>query len=340
MLDERKELQLYTFDASKTRRFPKDGTMLRLNTGGKGNARNSFACVPHAMEIVARQALYHDGASFERASERVDVAVAALCDWCGFAGRTACAPSIPGLKDCHRWMKRYIAAYCKVLAPTASKEELDSEWKTRKTRYEKELFAGSGLSGKDAVDYQLVVARALRRGPLRTYCMVGKITPDEVCTTTTRKKDGSFRKLRSEKSKDVILMTATCLMSLRQVGQVPRTGFVPVNLQLLARWLGERKDSGLSDMDTWLYEGEELFLHLKEKSGVQQYQINQPWLDDGQWQLIDITDGDEPLRRFCREHEGEGFSCYMDADYTNPAFESSASPFRSLLRQACDDLIH
>lgn len=330
MLDELRELRLYTFDPDDASLFPAEGTLLRFS-----KKRGDFLCVPHALEMIARHALFFDGAPAKRAAARADDAIAVMRDWCGFAEPGGKTPSIPGLESCYAWMRGYIDAYC-ARFPGHPKGKMLTAWNARKRGYEKGIFSPRRLNASDinATSFELSAARALRKGPLKRWYMAGKLIPDEVCTTTSRNKDGTYRKMQKTSNPTVIALTALCLRELRQDGSVPATGFVPINLQELSGWLGRSNEFERSDLDRWIYRGEPLFMQSSEQSGVKTWRMSQAWIDDGQWQLIDVTAGDEPFHAFCEAHEGEGFRCYRDAGYDDPTFEMG--PCKSLEWFTCD----
>lgn len=331
MLDELKEVWLYTFDVADRKAFPVQEVLLRPLPKGGG-----FSGIDRAFDLIARQCLFHDGASQDRAAARADDALAMLRQWCGFAPRGSETPYVPALEGCQRWMKRYINAIAEKF-PGHDKKVLMAAWNSRKEGYELGLFTQRSLKASDVneVTYQAAIARALRRGPLRRRCMVGRLDPGMVCTTSDRKKDGTLKKLDGRNAPVVIALTALCLRELGQIGRSVQTGFVPVNLQELCRWLGRGKEFDHNVIQSWLYEGSPLFLQGAERSGVKPWRVSQTWLDDGQWQLLDITEGEGELARFCEEHEGEGFWCYKDADYCDPGF--SAGPWKTLTALDCTD---
>lgn len=321
MLDELKELKLYTFDAGNVQRFPKEGAMvLPISKGAKRSRSYGFTCVPRALETIARHCLHCGGQQEPQA--RVDATIKALRDWCGFSGSQNDAAAIPGMEHCHRWMKRYLRSYCK-LHPSLDVQVLTKAWNERKDAYEEGLFALRSMNASDinAVTYESVVARALRKGPLRRMCMVGKLAPNEACTMDDQKKDGTFKKVDVRNAPTILALTALCLMGLGCADGVPQTGFVPISLQDLRLWLGRNKEFDHGILKSWLYDGEPLFLQDSEEAGVRSWRVSQKWLDDGQWQLIDITEGEGALEEFCRCHAGEGFLCYRDAPYDEPGFE-------------------
>ncbi len=331
MLDETKELNLYTFNVGDAKAFPVEGTMLRLVKG-----KDSFDCIPRALEIISRYALFCDGATPETAVMRVDDVLDLLRDWCGFSGENDGRQTIPGMEKCHEWMKGYIKAYCDVFF-TGDERTLTRAWNKRKKALEAGMFAPQGLSVSDAnaITFEASVARALRKGPLKRWCMVGRLAPGDACTTSERKKDGSFKKVSARNAPTILVLTAMCLMELDKGAGVPESGFVPINLRELSLWLGRGKEFDRDIIESWRYDGEQLFVQSREQSGVKPWKISQAWLDDGQWQLIDVTEGKTALARFCEEHEGEGFRCYMDADYDAPGFETGN--LKKLVSFSCDE---
>lgn len=331
MLDESKELNLYTFDPKDLDLFPKEGELLRFS-----KKRGDFLCVPRALELIARHALFFDGATLEEGAVRADDAIAVMRDWCGFADSEGEAPFIPDFEFCHSWMRSYIDAYC-ALFPRNAKGKMLAAWNAHRRGYEEGAFSRRRLNASDinATSFELSVARALRLGPLKRWCMVGKLVPDEACTTANRNKDGTYRKMQKNSNPTVIALTALALRELRQDGNVPTTGFVPINLQELSAWLGRSNELERSDLQQWLYRDEPLLVQSTEQSGVKTWRLSQEWIDDGAWMLIDVTAGYEPLRAFCEVHEGEGFRCYRDADYDDPSFVMG--PYKSLEWFACDD---
>lgn len=320
MLDEIKELGLYTYKVG-TAPFLEAIPMLYPTK------ENSLSCMPHALEMVTRHCLYHDGATFEEAVTRVDDALGALSDWCALAGAEGAAARIPGLEACGGWMARYIPAACAHYSGH-NEEKMQHWWSTRLYKYEAPIFEVNRLDESDInkASYELTIARALRKGPLKRFCMVSTLEPTLVhkaCTTSTPKKDGTFGRLNVANNGKVIAFTALCLKGLGRTGGVPETGFVPVNEQEYAAWLGMEQSARkkISTLKEWRYQGEPLFLKDDEISGIMRWRVNQAWLDDGHWQLIDITNSDESLREFCRTHAGEGYYCYLDGSYNDPAFQ-------------------
>lgn len=325
MLDEMKELKLYSYDASDPTAFPVEGAMIRMSKEGK------LAGVPRALELVARQSMFFDGASRELAATRAHDTIAILRDWCGFSSKGVdAATKAPGLDKIHQWMPNYLHALCKIF-PEHDETDLLSSWMARRENFQARIFRADALTAPDhnSAPFEAVVARALRKGPLKRWCMAGRLVPSEACTTSKQRKDGTFARMSRRSNPTVIALTAKCLMELKKEGGVPQTGFVPVSLQELDGWLGRTKPLVRSDLEGWLYEGAPLFMRDSENAGIKRWRVDQEWLDDGCWQLIDVSDGDEALERFSSEHVGEGFRYYMDADYANPSFKMG--PFRSLM---------
>lgn len=343
MLDEMKELALYTGDVGIEKEFPDQVLMLRLREKG-----SSFTNVRHAMEVVARHFLFSGGASFEDAALRSERVIGILRDWCGFAGGSPEDLQMTGVDPqvgacCRGWMKRYIASYREYNLSSGKMRPLDNDriwrnWKKNEDGFEMGVFDRKRLSSSaiNAVFYELVVANALRKGPLRRYCMVGKLQPEAACTSSTQKKDGTFAKLHVGNAASVLALTAMCLMGLEVSGAVPQGGFVPISLVELTAWLGLSKEVEHGDIESWLYNGEPVFAQAQEQSGVKQWKVSQRWLDDGQWQLLDITDSQEPLEHFLRHHEGEGFRCYVDADYDDPTFKMGSTKSLAVLPLSLD----
>lgn len=333
MLDEIRELQLYTFDADDKAAFPFEGTLLRTFKKGR---KDDFTCIPRALEIVARHCLFFEDADQEHAASRADETIDVLRAWCALPSEHADSLAAFGLEDCREWMTRYIEAYCEAF-PGHDEKALLAAWGKRKKGFDRNIFTKRSLTASDVNDasFEAIVGRALRRGPLKRWAMVGKLVPDEACTTDSRKRDGSFAKLNAANSPTVIALTAMCLLGLGKEHRVPRSGFVPINMQELCGWLGRRKEFDHKVIESWLYEGEQLFTQSSEKSGVRSWKVSQTWLDDGQWQLIDITDNEDSLHDFRQVHASEGFRCYEDADYDDPMF--TMGPLKSLASFDCDE---
>lgn len=301
---------------------------LRLYTGAPENddsgvsrqhllvCDDAFRCIPHAMTTIARWCLYGEEDDWERALANVDGTIELLRHWAGFAAAEEPLPPFPRMEACENWMGRFIDAHCaryenEKKAPT--KKTLESEWSKQRKNYERAIFSSRKIAHTraSAFSYQKAVAQALRMGPLRRRCLVGMLTPGDACTSSTLKKDGkSYRSIDRRTIEYVPLLTAMCLLGLAKDGGVPRSDFISLNKREALSWKNARKDD--IDMGQWLYDGERIFVQREEIAGVKPWMISQKWLDDGQWQLIDITDGEEPLDRFCREHAGEGFKYYID----------------------------
>lgn len=334
MLDEIREFQLYTFDVDDKTAFPLERTLLRTFKKGR---KDDFTCIPHALEIIARHCLFFEDADKEHAASRADETIDVLRAWCALPSEHANSLAAFGLEDCREWMTRYIEAYCETF-PGHDEKALLAAWGKRKKDFDRNIFTKRSLTASDVNDasFEAIVGRALRRGPLKRWVMAGKLVPDKTCTTDSRKRDGSFAKLNAANSPTVIALTAMCLLGLEKGCGVPRSGFVPINMQELCGWLGRRKEFDHKVIKSWLYAGEQLFMQSSEKSGVRSWKVSQTWLDDGQWQLIDITDGDDALHDFCQRHEREGFRCYRDADYDVPSYEMG--PCRSIIMTDLDSV--
>lgn len=308
MLDEIGELRLYTSAPENN-----DSGVSRQHLLVYDDA---FRCIPHAMTTIARWCLYGEDGDWEKALENVDDTIKLLRHWAGFADAEEPLPAFPRMEACENWMSRFIDAYCKRYEnekKAPNKKALEGEWSKLRKNYERAIFSSRGiaLTRANAFSYQKAIAQALRMGPLKRRCLVGKLVPDETCTSSTLKKDGtSYRSIDRRTVEYVPLLTALCLLGLAKDGGVPRSEFISLNKREALSWKNAGKDD--VNMGQWLYDGEQIFMQREEIAGIKPWMISQKWLDDGQWQLIDITDGEEPLDRFCRERVGEGFKYYID----------------------------
>lgn len=310
MLDELRELRLYTCNVDQLPEM--SGRLLSFDDEG------SLRGYPRALEVIARHCLFAEGDDLEQAAARAPLAISMLKDWCGFSAPTE---EVPGLEGCHEWMKRFIHARC-AQDRALDEEKLWTKWDSHRNSLAQDLFTTGRSSNKDSniVYYQLTVARALRRGPLKRWCLVGTLDPASACQSFVPQK-GKVSKLNHSNAPTVIGLSALCLRDLRQGEGVPQTGFVPVNLQELSAWRMRNKEFERSVIEKWFFEDEPLFTQWEEKAGVKKWQVSQAWLDAGSWQLIDITHSTEELERFRAAHAGEGFCCYQDAAYDQPDFE-------------------
>lgn len=312
MLDELRELRLYTCNVDQLPEMSR-----RLLSFDKQREKSSPEGYRRALEVIARHCLFAEGDDPEQAAARAPLAINMLKDWCGFSAPTEDAP---GLEGCHEWMKRFIHVRC-AQDGALDEEKLWENWASHQGTFTQELFKAGRSNWHDSniVYYQLTVARALRRGPLKRWCLVGTLDPASACQSFDFQK-GNARKLYCKTAPAVITLTALCLRDLRQGEGVPQTGFVPVNLRELGAWR-MRKEFERSVIEKWFFEDEPLFTQWEETAGVKKWQVSQAWLDAGSWQLIDITHSTEELERFRTAHAGEGFCCYQDAAYDQPDFE-------------------
>ena len=328
MLDEIRELNLYTFNPDDEAAFPREGAMIRLPK--KDKKRNEFTGISRAFELIARHCLFSQAVPQEKLATQAQKAVMALRDWCGLADQDEqqYKTELAGLECCHNWMPRYISTYCEVmkLPKSATKNALLAQWKMGVKDYDLPAFTKRSIRSSDfnRISIELSVARALRKGPLKRWCMAGKLNPQETCVDS--KKDGTPGNHIDVRTIPTILaFTASCLTALGKTGGTPQAGFIPVDLGELGRWLG-RKELEKGNLTNRLYEYgegqyEPLFTQREEISGVKQWRVLQRWLDDGEWQLIDITEDFASLERFKAEHQNEGFHYYIDASYDDPQFE-------------------
>lgn len=315
MLDEFRELAVCTYDLDEEKVLLNE-LVLQLNKG-----KNDFTCLPWALELIARYCLFYDEGrnALEGegpSAERVQETIAALQYWWGTepsenedaSSAVVDTPMFPGLEHCHGWMKRYLTAYCET-TNTREWKPLKS-WRRHCEGFDGDMFSEHALkhSNHNETSFQLSVARAFRRGPLKRWCLAGKLSINEDCRTFSPKKKP--RKMQVSNNQKLILLTAYYLLGLEASSGEAKTGFVPINVQRVATLLDAKNEESARPPEHWFYKGEPFFVKHQEQSGVQSYQMNHQWLEDGEWQLIDITDNEDELDAFRQAHPDEGFRYY------------------------------
>ena len=180
----------------------------------------------------------------------------------------------------------------------------------------------NGTSGYKVLTYKSVAMRANQMKALKRYAMccrspyfedIVKKTEDKNCVKT------KIYKI-SEKDKDKILkMTAACLLEMNRLPGSHRNKLFPVAVNYIdiTNWTVTSGILQGTHFRNFIYNKEPLFeTDARGKgengSGNQAVaKINEAWYEKCEWNLLDISQGEEPIEEYLAMHPG--YQVYLDA---------------------------
>ncbi len=337
MLDEWKEYFQYTVPPKYLGRLRLLLDRDRIKSSGRDKGDGTHACpvlgITRPLSIVARGRLFGlgpcpDGGRWPwPENKRIDDAMGMLPKWLGIG----CGPDTG--PDDRSWLPEYVEEYAREYAKERHArakgqrqglEELAEKYQDRAaTLYDgwadymkaKEYYSSTVFDIWDANDenrltYERIVANAIRRGPLRRYYLAGR---PEVMDSLMGERNGIFAWGKRER------ILAATVAYLLQAG--PRSGegrlptpVVRFSLCDLSAWLGYETELEKKDVEPWRYVDGSRGLNegiLRPVRGAGLYHMGEHWLRDGDWQLIDATEGDDELDAFLEGH-GRDYSFWSE----------------------------
>ena len=171
----------------------------------------------------------------------------------------------------------------------------------KKAHFEESTYNDVGENDLYTLTYDSVLGNALRRGALKRYYLAC----DHLITEKITKARGRSR--LADNDYDIIMkMTACCMLELSRKG-ASQSIFVHVNKSDFNNWLVKDKCSS-QDLLQYNYNKKPLFEERLVGNNIIQVRLNQQWMDDCGFEILQETQGTDVIQDYLKEHpEGSVF---------------------------------